>query len=275
MKQSSFIIKPEQLLEDLKQEDIVVIDCRFNLQDRDWGYRQYINSHIPNAYYLDLEKNLSAPIKNHGGRHPLPINFPETLGKLGIVAGKSRIVAYDDSRFAFAARLWWLARYWGHEQVQILDGGWQAWQELGYPIENKIPRPRKSCLFESKPNLDWTIEHSQLQEHLNSQGVILIDSRDQKRYLGQSEPIDPIAGHIPGAINHPYLRVSDEQGYLLEDQKDLWQDIPDSNKEIWVYCGSGVTACVNLFSLEQAGLFKRAKLYPGGWSDWCSYLVNN
>ena len=272
--QNSYIIKPEELLNDLHRQDIVLVDCRFSLQDKDLGYREYLGAHLPNAYYLDLEKDLSALAQKHGGRHPLPINFPKTLGDLGIISDKTRVIAYDDSRFAFAARLWWLLRYWGHDNVQILDGGWSGWKDLGYPVETEIPKPRKACTFEGSPNLDWTIEHSQLKEQLNSPELILIDSREEKRYLGQSEPIDPIAGHIPNAVNFPYLRVTNEQGYLVEDQKSLWTEFQDDGRTIGIYCGSGVTACVNLFSLEQAGLFQRARIYPGGWSDWCSYLIN-
>ncbi len=274
MSKQQFIIEPEILLEQIQDPDTVIIDCRFRLGQSEWGYQEYLNSHIPGAYYLDLEKDLSSPVKKHGGRHPLPNveQLAQKLSSLGIRQTKTRVVAYDDSRFAFAARLWWLLRYLGHDNVKILDGGWTAWRNLDYPISNQIPPTNPKTLFMAQPRLDWIVEHQQIQAHLNSTEIVLIDSRDEKRYRGEEEPIDPIAGQIPGAINSPYLWVSNSEGYY-QTQQDLWSAYQDTAKPLWVYCGSGVTACVNLFSLEQFGLFSKAKLYPGGWSDWCSYLT--
>jgi len=276
MSKQKSIIKPETLLEESPDPDLVIIDCRFRLQDKDWGYQQYLHSHLPKAYYLDLEKDLTGLVEKHGGRHPLPdINqLAQKLGSLGII-NQTRVIVYDDSRFAFAARLWWLLRYLGHDEVYLLDGGWNAWKNLNYPLESQIPLPRTPSIFTPSPRLDWTIEHSQVQQHLNSTEIVLIDSREEKRYRGEEEPIDPIAGHIPSAINSPYLQVTDSQGYLRQDQHTLWKEHLNSTKSLWVYCGSGVTACVNLFSLEQVGLLEKAKLYPGGWSDWCSYLTED
>ncbi|MGK7939392.1 MAG: sulfurtransferase [Crocosphaera sp.] len=270
------IISSEWLNSQLPNPNLIIIDCRFRLGDPDWGYQQYLNSHIPGAYYLNLDKDLSSPLQNHGGRHPLPDDsiFAAKLESIGVIQGETCVIAYDDLRFAFAARLWWLLRYFGHDRVAVLDGGWQGWQRQGYAVNNTIPSA-KLGRFVSQPHDDWILDIESLQQRKDQSNVILIDSRDGDRYRGEREPIDPIAGHIPGAINAPWKRVSREEGSILpeEEQRALWRDFQGS-EEIIVYCGSGVTACVNLLSMELAGI-KGAKLYPGGWSDWCSYRVDN
>ncbi|MDJ0508220.1 MAG: sulfurtransferase [Crocosphaera sp.] len=269
------IISSEWLNSQLPNSNLIIIDCRFRLGDPDWGYQQYLNSHIPGAYYLDLDKDLSSPVKNHGGRHPLPdpFVFAAKLEEIGIVQGETCVIVYDDLRFAFAARLWWLLRYFGHENVAVLDGGWQGWQRQGHTVDNVIP-PAKSGRFVPQPHHDWIIDIEALKQRKDKSDVVLIDSRDSDRYRGEREPIDPIAGHIQGAVNSPWKLVSTEEFGLLpeEEQRALWSDFQGS-EEMIVYCGSGVTACVNLLSMELVGI-KGAKLYPGGWSDWCSYLVN-
>jgi thiosulfate/3-mercaptopyruvate sulfurtransferase len=274
MKEIQSVISPEWLAAQLHDPKVVIVDCRFQLANPQWGYQQYLASHILGAYYLDLEKDLSAPISQHGGRHPLPDRdlLAQKLMSMGIIFGETLIVAYDDSRFAFAARLWWLLRYLGHERVALLDGGWPGWVAGGYPVTNTIPTPK---LGHFVPNLhsDWIVDIETVKICQDLPSVVLLDSRDGDRYRGEREPIDPVAGHIPGAVNSPWQLVSDEKGYLqpLPIQQQLWADYLQAD-EIIVYCGSGVTACVNLFSMELAKLHQ-AKLYPGGWSDWCSYFT--
>ncbi|MBF2019189.1 MAG: sulfurtransferase [Hydrococcus sp. C42_A2020_068] len=278
MKKIQCVVSPQWLWERLHdpQHDpqVVVVDCRFQLANPQWGYQQYLASHVPGAYYLDLEKDLSAPPNKHGGRHPLPDRdlLAQKLASIGIVSGETLVVAYDDSRFAFAARLWWLLRYLGHDRVALLDGGWQGWIADGYPVCDAIPAP-KSGNFAPNPQPDWIVDIETVRARKDSPSVVLLDSRDGDRYRGEREPIDPIAGHIPGAVNSPWQLVSNERGNLqpLSRQQQLWADYQQAD-EIIVYCGSGVTACVNLFSMELAGI-RTAKLYPGGWSDWCSYLI--
>jgi thiosulfate/3-mercaptopyruvate sulfurtransferase len=266
-------VSGEWLAQNLNNKGIVVVDCRFQLTNPGWGYEQYSLSHIPGAYYLDLNQDLSTPVQVHGGRHPLPDlnNFAEKLANIGIVKDETLVVAYDDSRFAFAARLWWLLRYLGHTQVALLNGGWQGWRKNNYPVTNIISQP-SSGSFVAQPQTDWIVDRQTVQSRKDLASVILVDSRDSDRYAGIKEPIDPIAGHIPGAINSSWKLVTDEQGYLrpLSEQKKLGNNY-SSAQEIIVYCGSGVTACVNLFSCKLAEIDK-VKLYPGGWSDWCSYL---
>ena len=261
------------LAENLESSEIVVVDCRFQLALPNWGYEQYCSGHIPGAYYLNLDRDLSSPIKVHGGRHPLPNldQFASKLASMGIVHSETLVVAYDDSRFAFASRLWWLLRYLSHDRVVVLDGGWNAWKQGDYPTNKDIPSPQQGS-FLPQPQTDWIVDIETVKLRKDLPEVILVDSRDSDRYEGKREPIDPIAGSIPGAVNSPWKQVADERGYLhpLEEQQKLWSSYPPE-AEIIVYCGSGVTACVNLLSLQLVGI-DNAKLYPGGWSDWCSYL---
>lgn len=268
-----FIISTQSLKERLDDPQVVVIDCRFALADPQQGYHQYQTSHIPGAYYLDLNQDLSAPVERHGGRHPLPdLNqIAQKLAAIGVRFGETLVVAYDDSRFAFAARLWWLLRYLGHDRVAVLDGGWGAWQSQGYPVTDVIPEPQPGQ-FVPQVRSEWVVDINGVKARKELPDAALVDSRARDRYLGEHEPIDPIAGHIPGAMNYPWQGVTNTQGYLHspDQQKQRWLDIQDKS-DIIVYCGSGVTACVNLLSLELAGM-GQGKLYAGSWSDWCSYL---
>jgi thiosulfate/3-mercaptopyruvate sulfurtransferase len=187
------------------------------------------------------------------------------------IDSQTLVIAYDDSRCAFAARLWWLLRYMGHNRVAVLNGGFQGWQAAGYPVTDVIPAPKQANFVpQLQPSQVVDIEAVKARKDLP--GVALVDSRESDRYRGEREPIDPIAGHIPGAINYPWLEVADTQGYLksVAEQRDRWEQLNES-EEILVYCGSGVTACVNLLSLEMAGIHA-GKLYAGSWSDWISYL---
>ena len=272
MKRTKHLVDSEWLSSQLNNPQIVVVDCRFRLSDPDWGGEQYSKSHIKSAYYLNLDRDLSSKVQRHGGRHPLPNLdlLAQKLAGMGIIKNETLVVAYDDSRFAFASRLWWLLRYMGHEKVALLDGGWQGWVDGNYSTDNTIPQA-KSGNFVPQPNLHWLVDIDRIKTARNKDGVVIVDSRSRDRYLGLIEPIDPIAGSIEGAVNSPWKQVSDESGLLKpqEVQLKIWQDYQDA-EEIIVYCGSGVTACVNLLSLAVAGI-GNTKLYPGGWSDWCSY----
>lgn len=255
----------------LDDPQLVIVDCRFSLMDRDLGRKQYLESHIEGAYYLDLNLDLSSPVQKHGGRHPLPdINQLATkLSQIGITSGETMVVVYDDSRFGFGSRLWWLLRYMGHEQVAVLDGGFAGWQAQNYATSAAIPHA-KAGEFIPKLQTEWVVDIETVKARKDLSEVVLVDSRECDRYRGEREPIDPIAGHIEGAVNYPWMEVTNEQGFAIEDQCDRWQEVKNA-KEVIVYCGSGVTACVNLLSLKLAGI-DSAKLYAGSWSDWCSYL---
>lgn len=273
---SEQIISTQWLLEHLTDPDVAIADCRFALSDPQWGRTQYEQGHIPGSFYLDLNQDLSSPVGRHGGRHPLP--DPEGLGAklaaIGITFGKTWVIAYDDARFAFAARLWWLLRYLGHDRVAVLNGGFPAWLAAGYPVSTELPTATPGE-FVPQVRTNWVVDREAVQARTQLPGVVLVDSRDGDRYSGKREPTDPIAGHIPGAVNYPWQDCTDAQGYLRSEseQGDRWKDLASAS-EILVYCGSGVTACVNLLSLELAGL-SQGKLYAGSWSDWCSYLVDH
>ncbi|MEL7420778.1 MAG: sulfurtransferase [Cyanobacteria bacterium J06555_3] len=274
MNRTEYLVDREWLRQELNNPQVVIVDCRFQLANPGWGEQVYQQSHIQGAYYLNLDRDLASAVERHGGRHPLP--NPKLLGaklaQMGIVQNETLVVAYDDSRFAYASRLWWLLRYLGHDQVVLLNGGWNGWLESDLPVSDIIP-DRQTGHFVAQPHSDWLVDLGTVQLAQNRDEVIIVDSRDRDRYLGQREPIDPIAGSIPGAVNSPWKQVSNEAGYLqsLAVQKQLWSDYLEAG-EIIVYCGSGVTACVNLLSLSMTG-YKNTKLYPGGWSDWCSYLA--
>lgn len=279
MSETSFVISPQWLAEHLNDPSVVIVDCRFSLDDPNQGHLQYQTSHIPGAYYLHLNRDLSSPVGRHGGRHPLPnlTELAEKLASIGVNFQETLVVAYDDSRFAFAARLWWLLRYLGHDKVALLDGGFAGWQAAGYPVTDALPTPLQPGIF--VPNVrshllaDIDAVKDAVKARKDLPEVILVDSRESDRYRGEREPIDPIAGHIPAAVNYPWKDVTDERGNLRPpaEQQHRWENLKDA-KEIIVYCGSGVTACVNLLSLEIAGIHT-SKLYAGSWSDWCSYLV--
>ena len=272
MRKENVIVDRQWLLENLDNPLLVIIDCRFQLANPSWGQQEYNLGHIRGAHYLNLDQDLSSKVQSHGGRHPLPNiqNFAALLEAIGIVKNQSLVVAYDDARFAFAARLWWLLRYLGHNNIALLDGGWNSWKEANYPIITTVPQAAKGN-FIPQVQPDWTVDIEKVKMSRDDSSIVLVDSRDRDRYEGKREPIDPIAGSIPGAVNSPWKQVTNPQGYIqsLEYQQQLWSEY-QSASEIIVYCGSGVTACVNLLSLELAG-FSNTKLYPGGWSDYISY----
>ena len=273
MSKTKYVVSPTWLSQQIDNPQVIIIDCRFQLSDPDWGYRQYQQSHIRGAYYLDLDRDLSSELQKHGGRHPLPDPqiFAAKLEQLGIIKDETLVIAYDNSRFAFAARLWWLMRYLGHDRVALLDGGWDGWIDRKFPVDRAMPIAKKGN-FIPQLRLDCIVAREKVKICQDLPDVLLVDSRDCDRYRGEREPIDPIAGHIRGAVNSPWKKVSDEQSYLkpIEVQQQIWADL-NGAKEIIVYCGSGVTACVNLLSLQLVGI-SGAKLYPGGWSDWCSHI---
>ena len=273
MKQTEYTVDRDWLKLQLDNPQVVIVDCRFQLADPNWGEEAYKQNHIQGAYYLNLDRDLSNAVQQHGGRHPLPDPnlLAQKLTRMGIVKNETLVVAYDDSRFAFASRLWWLLRYLGHNSVVLLDGGWNEWVKHNYPVDSNLPI-EKSGSFNAQPNVDWLVDIDAVKSARDNNKTVIVDSRDRDRYMGQREPIDPIAGSIPGAVNSPWKQVSNELGYLqpLESQQQLWSDYRQA-EEIIVYCGSGVTACVNLLSSNMAG-FENTKLYAGGWSDWCSYL---
>ena len=275
------IVSADWLRLHLSDPQVIVVDCRFSLMEPEEGRRQYNASHIPGSYYLDLNEDLASPALRHGGRHPMPNIevLSEKLRAMGI-SQDIWVVLYDSARLSYAARAWWLLRYLGHDRTLLLNGGWQAWTTLHYPTSNLQSDPKTSMLrgqFQPRPHPHWIVNIEEVKaaiDHAKTHAdqIVLVDSRETVRYRGEREPIDPIAGHIPGAVNYPWQQVTDGRGFMnpTEQQSDRWHQIQNV-PEIIVYCGSGVTACVNLLSMHMVGI--TAKLYVGSWSDWCSYLT--
>lgn len=285
------IVSMKWLLARLYEPDMVIVDCRFWLNDKPAGAIAYQAEHIPGAVYLDLETDLSAPVTAHGGRHPLPDvdQLALTLGKAGINQN-SRVVVYDDNKGLNAARLWWMLHYVGHEQVYVLNEGFTTWKNANFPVTSDQPVVIPTTFVANvQPNMLANVEDvrqvSQAYRSFNTTDSayaenktsvpILIDSREHKRYLGLQEPIDPKAGHIPGAVNYFWIDTRHDQEDRYDDVDQLEKHFAelDKNAEIIVYCGSGVSACPNVLALNEAG-YKNVKLYSGSWSDWISYEEN-
>ncbi len=260
------IIRPEQLLELRHAEDFVLIDARF-------GIDNYLDEHLEGALHVDLNSQLSdiKPDFAEGGRHPLPepAQFAALLSDLGI-SPDSHVVVYDDKFGAnAAARFWWMLKAIGHNKIQVLDGGYDAAVKAGFPGSSKSEVPKKA---EKYPVDRWVLPLADIQEMdrvAQDENYLVIDVRENERYLGKKEPIDLIAGHIPGAVNIPFSSNLDVDGFFLApDQlksKYAFADKPSEN--IVVHCGSGVTACHTLLAMDYAGL-EIPKLYVGSWSEW-------
>jgi thiosulfate/3-mercaptopyruvate sulfurtransferase len=269
------IVSMEWLAKHYEDRDVVVVDCRFALGKPESGREGYVKDHIPGAFYLDLERDLSGPIQEHGGRHPLPDlgDLSLKLGELGVDSSKT-VVAYDDQGGAMASRLWWLLRFLNHERVRVMDEGYSQWKAAGYPVTDAPTPAAAPALFSPKVQRQMLISILELKEKLGAPNVTLIDSREPKRYLGLEEPIDKVAGHIPTAQNYFWKEVLDGNGrWKSEDTLQERFGGVHPEDEVIVYCGSGVTACPNVLALNEAG-YKKVRLYAGSWSDWISYEEN-
>lgn len=250
-----------------------VFDCRFDLGNAEAGRRAYAGGHIPGALYAHLDEDLSSPPGPQDGRHPLPdrASFRAWLGAQGVGPGTT-VVAYDEANGAFAARLWWLLRWLGHEQAAVLSGGMAAWNAAGFansaearpPVRPLGPYPEHG----EDPAL--VVAATDIPAELAA-GKLLLDVRAPERYSGATEPLDPVAGHVPGALNYPFQTNLDADG-LFRDVESIRAQLVDfvggrPAHQVMVMCGSGVTACHLLLAMEAAGL-NGAQLYPGSWSEW-------
>jgi thiosulfate/3-mercaptopyruvate sulfurtransferase len=270
------LVEPADLAPHVADPEWVVLDCRFELSRPEWGVSAYAQGHLPHAIYAHLDRDLSSPVTATSGRHPLPPRDPfvETLGKWGIDT-RAQVVAYDQNNAAFAARLWWLLRWMGHDRVAVLNGGFAAWQQAGLPVSTQagVRRPRRFVAGKSLCGIVTTAEVERMRAagKLATGETTLVDARLADRFAGQNETIDPVAGHIPGARNHPFTHNLDAGGRFLPAQtlRAKWIETVRGNppEQVVSSCGSGVTACHNLLALEIAGL-PGAKLYAGSWSEW-------
>lgn len=266
------LISPEALYAQLDAPELRIVDVRFNLRDPEAGWRAYLEAHLPGAHYLHLERDLSGPPGRHGGRHPLPemARLQAALESVGI-ANSSHVVVYDDAGGMVAGRLWWLLRYAGHDQVQLLDGGLAAWRQAGYPLTAALPEVARGR-FIPNPRPEMVVDMRYVRDNLENPEVLLIDARARARYRGEDEPFDPKAGHIPGALSLPYEEnLQDGRFKPLEALTAQYQAAREA-EEVIVYCGSGVSAAHDILALSLVGI--EAKLYAGSWSDWSSYPDN-
>ena len=268
----SILLSPAILKAHLDDPDWVVVDCRFSLSDTDAGRRAYAAGHIPGAWYAHLDEDLSGEVvKGQTGRHPLPEidQIAATFSRWGIGPGV-QVVAYDDMGGAMAARLWWLLHWLGHDAVAVLDGGWPGWIQSEYPVSLDLPQraPRE---FRPDPRPEAWADAGLVDLVRQDPEYVVVDSRAPERYRGEVEPIDPVAGHIPGAVNLPHFSNVGPDGRFLP-REVLFERFVDMLKgrdpsHVIFYCGSGVTAAHNLLAMEHAGL-AGGKIYPGSWSEW-------
>src|SRR5882724_6693664 len=270
------LIECPELATHLSDTDWAVLDCRFELARPEWGASVYAEGHVSNAIYAHLDRDLSSPVTSTSGRHPLPAveAFAATLGRWGIDENV-QVVAYDQGNGAYASRLWWLLRWVGHSRVAVLNGGFAAWQHAGLAVckQPSVRQPRRFAAKLSQNSVVSTVELQRLLAagRFGSGQRTLIDARSADRFAGQNETIDPVAGHVPGARNHPFAHNLDAQGRFLPAQalRSKWLETLSGQApaQAIAMCGSGVTACHNLLALEIAGL-PGAQLYAGSWSEW-------
>ena len=267
----STLVSTDLLSSHLADPAWVVVDCRYDLANEAWGAEQYKAAHIPGAAYVSLNDDLAGPKDGRNGRHPLPGHdaMAALFGRLGIASGV-QVVAYDQNAGMYASRLWWMLRYMGHDAAAVLDGGFARWTAEGRPTTDRV-EPREPAVFRGKPRAEMRLSANQVWARLGDPSMTLVDARSPARYEGREEPLDRVAGHIPGARNHFYQWNVGPDGTMLPPEAlrekfgALLGDTPPG--QVALYCGSGVTACHNMLAMEHAGL-AGMKLFPGSWSEW-------
>jgi thiosulfate/3-mercaptopyruvate sulfurtransferase len=272
MTDKHILLVAQMVHEHLHSQDWVVVDCRFDLFDPAAGRRSYEENHIPGAVFLDLDEDLAGPVGPDTGRHPLPDvdSIVATLGALGI-RNSCNVVVYDQGNGATAARAWWILRWLGHESVFLLNGGMSRWRELGLPLESGEV-VRTPTRYHERLQANRVLSTAELEEKLGeNHGLKLLDARDRRRFLGEWEPIDTVAGHVPGSVCLPFTDFVHEDGTWLplDEREAMLENVLGANKDVeWsVMCGSGVTACHLAISGIEAG-YTEPLLYVGSWSEW-------
>lgn len=267
------LVSAETAFENLEHRDWVFFDCRHDLTDPQAGPLEYAEKHIPGAYHAHIDEDLSDPVGDGTqGRHPLPDpeRFQAFLRRHG-VGPDTQVVAYDEGPGLWAARLWWLLRYHGHEAVAVLDGGLTRWKALRLPVSDNPAEPVGDGTFEADPGHMPTVDLERVAAALSGDvDLRLVDARAAERYRGDVEPVDPAAGHIPGAVNRPFADNIGPDGLWLspDELRAKYEELQAGVDRVAVYCGSGVTAAHDVLAMELAGLTTPA-LYPGSWSQWC------
>lgn len=267
------IVSVDELLAHLDDARWVIVDCRHLLQDFDAGRRMYEAAHIPGAFHAHGEEDLAGPKTGTNGRHPLPDveEFVAFLRDLG-VNDDTQIIAYDAGADMWAARFWFLCKYIGHEAVAVLDGGFAAWTSMGKPVTTQITKPAQKGTIQARLNDELAVDVDAVLGALDTKEFSIIDARGPDRFQGQNETIDPVGGHIPGAINRPFrANYTGPLGQFKkpEDLRKEFEALGIPPQRIVHQCGSGVSAAVNLLAMELAQL-RGARIYPGSWSEWCA-----
>ncbi|MDA0238123.1 MAG: sulfurtransferase [Proteobacteria bacterium] len=267
------LIESDKLQSIINQPSTLVFDCRHELINSEYGIKSYKEGHLPNALFASMDDVLSQKPNGKNGRHPLPeiSAFTNWLSVCGVTQ-HTQVIAYDDAGGAYASRLWCLLKWLGHDAVAVLNGGLQAWINQGGDLVLDTPKLNDRKAFEPKVR-DIFVDADFILQHLDDEQTLIIDARSNDRFHGQNESIDPIGGHIPGAINRFFKDNLNSTGKFLDakDLKKIFEGIMGnvSEKTIIHQCGSGVTACHNLLAMEVAGL-ENSKVYPGSWSEWIS-----
>jgi thiosulfate/3-mercaptopyruvate sulfurtransferase len=267
------LIAPATLVQHLGDPDWLVVDTRFDLGDTAKGEQQYLEAHIPGSRYAHLDRDLSGEKTGANGRHPLPTpdQMRARFGALGIGPSK-QVVVYDADSGMYAARLWWMLRFMGHDAVAVLDGGLARWVREGHPVRGG-QEATPPAIFRGQPREGWRLTVDEIGGGLRDPRRVLVDARAEGRYRGEGETLDKVAGHIPGARNYFFQRnLTDDKTFKPADELHRqWQALLGSTPatNVVMYCGSGVTACHNLLAMEHAGI-SGAKIFPGSWSEWSS-----
>lgn len=270
---SNTLVSVETLAAHLDDPAWHIFDCRHDLKNTEYGVQAYAKGHVPGALFLHLDRDMSGKMTGKNGRHPLPdvASFARRMSECG-VGPDTQVVAYDNEGGIFASRLWWMLRWLGHDKVALLDGGLPGWRRAKLPLQVEVPTVTPAQ-FTPKPR-DEQVDVDYVVGHLRLPDMLLIDARGEDRYAGENETLDPVAGHIPGAVNRFYFENLDDAGCFFKPADELRAEFADlldgrDPKTVVQQCGSGVTACHNLLAMEIAGLHG-SKLYPGSWSEWCS-----
>jgi thiosulfate/3-mercaptopyruvate sulfurtransferase len=265
------IISAKDLIKNVNNDDFIIFDCRCDISDSSYGIEAYNEGHIENSIFIDIDHDLASEKTSDSGRHPLPDPrlFSEKLSQWGMSNNKQAVV-YDDAGGAFAGRMWWILKWLGHSNVAVLDGALGAWMSIGGKLTSK-PTIFERAVFEPNPNNNMYVSIKDVEDAQYKMNKLIIDARSRERYLGIKDPVDPIAGHIPGAVSHPLGMNLDKNGHFKSPEElrhNFNKIIGDTvSSDIISMCGSGITACHNILALEICGI-KDVTLFVGSWSEW-------